>query len=129
MLTDIAIIATIGQLFFASSGTWTVSQSDVQRWQYEVIGSHMVMTLVLENTSTSSGMGEMLFIDLPAGVPTPIDQNQIGFGHFQASGTRGMCWIQADAGHPRLVIRRADGVAWPSNKNDLHLRLQFIGAI
>ncbi len=54
--------------FTANSGTWTVASADQKQYQYIKIGQFLVVNFFLEDTTTGSGMGNQLQIQLPKGM-------------------------------------------------------------
>ena len=54
--------------FTANSGTWTVASADQKLYQFIKIGQFLMVSFFLEDTTTSSGMGNELRIQLPKGM-------------------------------------------------------------
>ena len=104
--------------FTASAGTWTVASADVLLYRYVWVDNFLLAMFTLENTTTSSGMGTDLYIDLPRHVSaaTPYDT---GFLVTAGNITEvGQIATRSGSNDTSLVLTRTAGSSWPSAVTD-----------
>ena len=101
--------------FTANSGTWTVASADQKQYQYIKMGQFLVVNFFLEDTTTGSGMGNELRVQLPKGMkaatttytgPLTIKGSVDTEGYITTGGTN------------KLYCYRTDHAAWPSSITD-----------
>ena len=106
--------------FTANSGTWTVASADQKLFQYIKIGQFVTINFFLEDTSTGSGMGNELRIQIPKGLKaetTPFTGPLIIKGSVDTEG------YITTGGTDKLYCYRTDHSAWPSSiTNNVDIR-------
>ena len=106
--------------FTANSGTWTVASADQKLYQFIKMGQFVTINFFLEDTTTSSGMGNELRIQIPKGLsatattftgPLIIKGSVDTEGYITTGGTN------------KLYCYRTDHAAWPSSvTNNVDIR-------
>lgn len=108
--------------FTASAGTWTVESADQVDFAYLLIGKTMRMAFQINSTSTSAGMGTVLYIKVPSG--KKIKRFSRGGHHYTSDGANfDVGFIQTIAGATNIENYTRTAGAWASSiANNLHLR-------
>lgn len=105
-------------LFAASAGTWTVASGDMNLYRYVFADRLLLVSFSLENTTTSSGMGTSLYLDLPLNLSA---QNTYNTGFTAIAGNIdeiGAIVTRSGANNTTLDLTRAAGSSWPSSVTD-----------
>jgi hypothetical protein len=98
--------------FTANTGTWTVASADQKLYQYIKMGRFLAVNFFLEDTTTSSSMGNELRITLPKGM-SATDTNYTGPLTIRGSvETEGYV---TTGGSTILYCYKTDHSAWPSS--------------
>ena len=106
--------------FTANSGTWTVASADQKQYQYIKIGQFLAVNFFLEDTTTGSGMGNQLQIQLPKGMKAATPTYT---GPLIVKGSVDTEGYITTGGTDKLYCFRTDHAAWPSSiTNNLDLR-------
>jgi|TARA_R110002110_G_scaffold64039_3_gene177274 hypothetical protein len=106
--------------FTANSGTWTVASADQKQYQYIKIGQFLAVNFFLEDTTTSSGMGNQLQIQLPKGMKAAATTYT---GPLIIKGSVDTEGYITTGGTDKLYCFRTDHAAWPSSiTNNVDLR-------
>ena len=98
--------------FTANSGTWTVASADQKQYQYIKIGQFLVVNFFLEDTTTGSGMGNQLQIQLPKGMKATATTYT---GPLIVRGSVDTEGYITTGGTDKLYCFRTDHAAWPSS--------------
>jgi len=106
--------------FTANSGTWTVASADQKLYQFIKMGQFVTINFFLEDTTTGSGMGNELRIQIPQGLsatattftgPLIIKGSVDTEGYITTGGTN------------KLYCYRTDHASWPSSvTNNVDIR-------
>ena len=106
--------------FTANTGTWTVASADQKQYQYIKIGQFLAVNFFLEDTTTGSGMGNQLQIQLPKGMKAATTTYT---GPLIVKGSVDTEGYVTTGGTDKLYCFRTDHAAWPSSiTNNLDLR-------
>ena len=98
--------------FTANSGTWTVASADQKQYQYIKIGQFLAVNFFLEDTTTGSGMGNQLQIQLPKGMKAAATTYT---GPLTVRGSVDTEGYLTTGGTDKLYCFRTDHAAWPSS--------------
>jgi len=101
--------------FTANSGTWTVATADQKQYQFIKIGQFLVVNFFLEDTTTGSGMGNELRIQLPKGMKASATTYT---GPLTVKGAVDTEGYITTGGTDKLYCYRTDHSAWPSSTTD-----------
>jgi len=101
--------------FTANSGTWTVASADQKLLRFIKVGQFMTINLFLEDTSTSSGMGNELRIQIPRGIKA---SSTLFTGPLTIRGSVDTEGYMTTGGTDKLYCYRTDHAAWPSSITD-----------
>jgi len=101
--------------FTANSGTWTVASADQKQYQYIKMGQFLVVNFFLEDTTTGSGMGNELRIQLPKGMKAAATTYT---GPLTIKGSVDTEGYITTGGTDKLYCYRTDHAAWPSSITD-----------
>lgn len=109
--------------FTASAGTWTVDSADVTIAKTSLFGDWMMFQFVLDNTTTSAGMGTELYIQLPSSLRVKGGAGYTGVCFVGGPITEVGQIASQSSNSQLLTLTRADGSAWPSSAtNTLDVR-------
>ena len=101
--------------FTANSGTWTVASADQKQYQFIKIGQLLLASFFLEDTTTGSGMGNELRIQLPKGMKATETTYTGPLVIKGAVDTEGYI---TTGGTDKLYCYRTDHASWPSSTTD-----------
>ena len=101
--------------FTANTGTWTVASADQKQYDFIKIGQFLVVNLFLEDTTTSSSMGNQLQIQLPKGLSATTTTYT---GPLTIKGSVDTEGYITTGGTDKLYCFRTDHAAWPSSITD-----------
>ena len=101
--------------FTANSGTWTVASADQKQYQFIKIGQLLMVNFYLEDTTTSSGMGNELRIALPKGMKAAATTYT---GALTIKGSVDTEGYITTGGTDKLYCYRTDHSNWPSSITD-----------
>jgi hypothetical protein len=101
--------------FTANSGTWTVASADQKQYQFIKIGQFLAVNFYLEDTTTGSGMGNELRIQLPKGMKAAATTYT---GPLIVKGSVDTEGYITTGGTDKLYCYRTDHSAWPSSITD-----------
>jgi hypothetical protein len=106
--------------FTANSGTWTVASADQKLLQYIKMGQFVTINFFIEDTTTGSGMGNELRIQIPKGlkaIATTFTGPLIIKGSVDTEG------YVTTGGTNKLYCYRTDHASWPSSiTNNVDIR-------
>jgi hypothetical protein len=106
--------------FTANSGTWTVASADQQLFAYTKVGRIVQINFFLEDTTTGSGMGNELRIQLPQGMKAASTTYT---GPLIIKGSVDTEGYITTGGTDKLYCYRTDHSSWPSSiTNNVDLR-------
>ena len=106
--------------FTANTGTWTVASADQQLYQFIKFGRFVALSFFLEDTTTGSGMGNQLQIQLPIGMSASTTTYT---GPLTIRGSVDTEGYITTGGTDKLYCFRTDHAAWPSSiTNNLDIR-------
>tara|TARA_R110000824_G_scaffold6256_1_gene28973 strand:- start:1022 stop:1555 length:534 start_codon:yes stop_codon:yes gene_type:complete len=106
--------------FTANSGTWTVAIADQKQYQFIKIGQFVTINFFLEDTSTGSGMGNELRIQIPKGLKA---ETTTFTGPLIIKGSVDTEGYITTGGTDKLYCYRTDHSAWPSSiTNNVDIR-------
>jgi hypothetical protein len=106
--------------FTANSGTWTVAEADQKQYEFIKIGQFLAVNFFLEDTTTGSGMGNQLQIQLPKGMKAATTTYT---GPLIVKGAVDTEGYITTGGTDKLYCFRTDHASWPSSTtNNLDLR-------
>ena len=101
--------------FTANSGTWTVATADQKQYQFIKIGQFLVVNFFLEDTTTGSGMGNELRIQLPKGMKASATTYT---GPLTVKGAVDTEGYITTGGTDKLYCYKTDHSSWPSSTTD-----------
>lgn len=106
--------------FTANSGTWTVAEADQKQYQFIKIGQLLLVSFFLEDTTTGSGMGNELRIQLPQGLKAT---DTTFTGPLTIRGSVDTEGYITTGGTDKLYCYRTDHASWPSSiTNNVDIR-------
>jgi hypothetical protein len=106
--------------FTANTGTWTVASADQKLLRFIKIGQFMTINLFLEDTTTGSGMGNELRIQIPRGINA---SSTLFTGPLTIRGSVDTEGYITTGGTDKLYCYRTDHAAWPSSiTNNVDIR-------
>ena len=101
--------------FTANSGTWTVASADQKLLQYIKVGQFVTINFFLEDTTTSSGMGNELRVQIPKGLKATATTFT---GPLTIKGSVDTEGYITTGGTDKLYCYRTDHSSWPSSITD-----------
>jgi|TARA_B000000460_G_scaffold189420_1_gene136564 hypothetical protein len=101
--------------FTANTGTWTVASADQKQYEFIKIGRFLAVNFFLEDTTTSSSMGNQLQIQLPKGMSAAATTYT---GPLTIRGSVDTEGYITTGGTDKLYCFRTDHAAWPSSVTD-----------
>lgn len=109
--------------FTSSAGTWTVETADISLVKTSLFDDWMMFQFILDNTSTSAGMGTELYIQLPSSLRVKGGAGYTGVCFISGPITEVGQIASQSSNSQLLTLTRADGSAWPSSAtNTLDVR-------
>ena len=106
--------------FTANSGTWTVANADQKLYQFIKIGQFLMVSFFLEDTTTGSGMGNELRIQLPKGMKAATTTYT---GPLVIKGSVDTEGYITTGGTDKFYCYRTDHSSWPSSiTNNVDIR-------
>ena len=114
--------------FTSSAGTWTVDSGDVTFAKTTLFDDWMMFSFILDNTSTSVGMGAELYIQLPSSLRVKGGAGYTGMLQYFDGAASEVGVIKSQTSNPQLLtLVRAGGGNWPSSlTNTLDVRGSII---
>jgi hypothetical protein len=105
--------------FTASAGTWTVASGDITSFKTTLFDDWMMVHFVLDNTTTSGGMGAELYIQLPSSLRVKGGAGFTGVLHYFDGTNYEVGIIKSQTANPQLLTLARQGAGnWPSTITD-----------
>lgn len=102
--------------FTSSAGTWTVDSGDITVFKTTLFDDWMMVQFLLDNTSTSAGMGNILYVQLPSSLRVKGGVGYTGMMHYFDGTTGEVGVISSQTTNPELLLlTRPTGANWPSS--------------